>query len=86
LKSERDDIKVAETALRRSCLNSATGIEFMIKLTDIRKEKRVDNTLVVSLPDDVRRPKEIGVAEYFPLYQTWIKWSISSKKVLHNRG
>jgi methylmalonyl-CoA mutase cobalamin-binding subunit len=38
----------------------------MIKLMDILKEKRVDNTLVVFggiiLPDDVPRPKEIGVA------------------------
>ena len=68
---------IAETALQEnvdvigvSCLNSATGIEFMTKLMDILRKKEIDNTLVVFggiiLPDDVPRLKEIGVAEYFP--------------------
>lgn len=68
---------IAETALQEdvdvigaSCLNSATSIEFMTRLMDILKEKRIDNTLVVFggiiIPDDVPRLKEIGVAEYFP--------------------
>jgi methylmalonyl-CoA mutase C-terminal domain len=68
---------IAETALQEdvdvigaSCLNSATGIEFMTRLMDILKEKRVDNALVVFggiiIPDDVPKLKEIGVAKYFP--------------------